>query len=861
MISEGIANRSANYQFRDLLARHEKRHTPARRTEATIYPLQTVRTEGRSIARSLPDDIDPVENFVVSDLLNVPHISNIAEVLEQTPDHVPVLMRQQGTPGCNLDLLSDAADQLASLHSQTQEQSVIRGLLPPERENGLGDEGRGDVRLDGGFRGEDNNIAIRNPLETSLGGSGYVDDHNSFLDAFDWSSHFLPPTLGAEYAIPFWSSTREEQELQNRPEPVHLESGRHISDEWHDKGGTSFSRFGSRLPSLQPEPRGQSSNRLRSPEDFSKSGPCWKFSSHQYRQVLVKLEGFAAVLPKNFAPPSRHAMSRFLEGCIKGLFEHLPFLHIPTFSVVDAAPELLLAMVAIGAQFRFESHRGNSLFYAAKAIAMEQIRRRNNRDVPDSISSTSSHRLGSVPVSTTSGSMLENSRLGNRNSNVESGCPGQPASGKEIERDRKGQLQTLQALLSLMVMGSWGTRELIREVLSLQSLLAVLVREDGLADMDKIEPPPQSFSAIDKPESASWLSWAWMESRKRTKLMIYCFFNLQCVAYNTPPLIVTSEFACYLPRSAQEWKAETLQQWDESQRCTKIAEASFQDSFASLFHGSGAPEPNALISSLGNYVLISALLQRIFFLRQARTGCQIGTVHNNLRSEDIDELSHALQCWQAGWQGTPESSLEPQSPSGPVAFNSTALLRLAWIRLHSDLGLSRNLASRDPVLLAAAFNHFPPLQRGPRLSHTILQAAHALSIPVRIGINFVARTQSFSWSMQHSLCNLECAIFLSKWLEKVAMSVNEEPLTPEETSLINVIRGVLQETEMFMDDARSDTVDEDQHNSIQQLGIAVVRVWAETFKGTHVFDVVNTIGESLRTYAELLEETQYAANG
>ena len=223
---------------------------------------------------------------------------------------------------------------------------------------------------------------------------------------------------------------------------------------------------------------------------------------------------------------------------------------------------------------------------------------------------------------------------------------------------------------------------------------------------------------------------------------------------------------------------------------------------------------------------------------------------NSLRSEDIEELSYALRSWQAGWQKTPESSLEPLSPFGPMAFNSTALLRLAWIRLHWDLGPSRNLESRDPALMAMAFKSSPPVRRDSQLSHAILHAAHALSIPVRIGISFVARTHTVTWSQQHSLCNLECAVFLSKWLESIANTAVQQPLIPKERSLVSMIRSMLKETDFAVPTSR-DTTGKD----IRHLGIAVVRAWAETFKGGHAFQIVGIIGASLEMYADLLESS------
>lgn len=299
-------------------------------------------------------------------------------------------------------------------------------------------------------------------------------------------------------------------------------------------------------------------------------------------------------------------------------------------------------------------------------------------------------------------------------------------------------------------MGTWAPRALLREALCLQSRIALLVREQGLTATE-----PQH-------EDITWEEWIQSEGEKRTKFIAYCFFNLHCVAYDMPPLLLTSEIRMTLPYSAKEWKAENARQWRELRRTTHQAEITFHDALARLFF-KGPPTSNtAPISSLGNYVLIHALVQQIYFVRQTSSRTSPETANNSLRPTDIDELGQALRSWQSGWERTPESSLDPSNPNGPVAFNSTALLRLAYIRLHSDLGPCRRLETRDPIRIAAAFKDSPPLIRSVRLGRAVLQSAHALSIPVRIGIAFVARTQTFSWSIQHSLCNLECAFLLSK---------------------------------------------------------------------------------------------------
>ena len=300
-----------------------------------------------------------------------------------------------------------------------------------------------------------------------------------------------------------------------------------------------------------------------------------------------------------------------------------------------------------------------------------------------------------------------------------------------------------------MAMGTWGSRGLVQEAFTIRSQLALLLRDEGLVS---------GCTSQD----LSWEAWIQLESERRTKFAVYAFFNLQCIAYDMPPPILSSEINLSLPCSAKEWKAENAAEWREVQQSTPPVYTYFHDALARMFSRQAEIRTAPPISSLGNYILIGAIIQHIYFVRKTSLWTTPSTKNDSLKAEDIDRMSLALRAWQMSWERTPESSLEPNNPNGPVAFNSTALLRLAYIRLHVDFGPCRNLETRDPAQNAAAFRDLPDLQRSAHINQAVLQSVHALSIPVKIGIAFVARTQTFSWSIQHSLCNLECAFLLSE---------------------------------------------------------------------------------------------------
>jgi hypothetical protein len=584
----------------------------------------------------------------------------------------------------------------------------------------------------------------------------------------------------------------------------------------HVEEGYSLSRFGSRFPSLQPD-------------DLTEDGRARKRAlsdiSHNDRQtILNKLEEFKDVVPTDFQLPTRLALCRYIAAYITGFHEHMPFLHIPTMSVETCSIELTLALAAIGAQYTFEGEKGVELFTVSRSIATQRIRRRDARLVERH------HHAGSNRSSVydfdLNGSVHSPQRPGSI-----SGPLGLPS---EVDAATIGDdlIQTAQALLLLMALCTWAKhKEILREALAIQSVLATLIRDDGL------QSEPMS-------EDIPWLDWVRRESIKRTKFIVYGFSNLHCIVYNIPPFMLTSEVRLTLPCSAAEFKAPTTALWKEARK-KGPPEVYFQDALKRLFSKNGR-DVTLSNSSSGNYALIHALIQHVFFLRQV-TRCRFDGP-GDLSSDDIASLETALRNWQIGWRQNPESSLDPMNPDGPVAFNSTALLRLAYIRLYVDTA-GRALETRDPELIANAFRAGPAIKRSPKITRAVLHSAHALSIPIKMGYRLVARTQSFIWSIQHSLCTLECAYLMSKWLEALSVESPDPPVTEDERRIVAIVKNMLDETEF----ALSPAIILDSPNYTKHLSAGVLRVWAMIFKGSQTWAIVDVIGSALNLYAEMLE--------
>jgi hypothetical protein len=329
-----------------------------------------------------------------------------------------------------------------------------------------------------------------------------LNDGDAFLENVDFSSLFLPTGFGLDQNFQLDAQLGANNDLQEPPLASSLSKKDSNPPETNPEQN-SISRLGSPLPSLRPEARTISKQVPSRPVDPNRPIPCWKISKQDFMVIEEKLTPLLPFLPPDFKIPSRHTMSRYLEGCMAVLL-HMPILHVPTFSAPSAAPDLLLAMMAVGCQFKYEGPKAASLFFAAKAAINYQLR------LKDQNYSTNGPRRGQQHTQLTGSS----SRSARSQPGLESYSPNRPLPKDSVDTDR---LQTIQAILCQMVLGSWGPRQLVGEAIAYQSLVAELVRADGLGP----ESESMDFSSGDVRDA--WFAWVETESLRRVKMFSYTF--------------------------------------------------------------------------------------------------------------------------------------------------------------------------------------------------------------------------------------------------------------------------------------------------------------------------------------------------
>ncbi len=342
--------------IRDLLVRHEKL---VHLNEGSHKDGNRPRKQSSAGVAQPPL---PTQNHVDPEIMGIPraqpqpyHADTMPSVGGQALAPDPRLPVRAGA--CNLDLLSDAATRIASANEVSSMQSGMPDLGQPVP--GIPRIKPYDEGMAYGERGRETDTAPMSVDYPTQQAQPAFDDYNLFLDEFSTSSHFLPQAFEVDQNMSIWP--RLHSDLQ--------------------RGGPSkpSSQFPSRFPSLAPELRDPSETGVRA-HDESRASPL-RVSAIEHTVIKNRLDEFSSVLPNDFVFPSRHTLTRFLDGYISGFHEHFPIMHLPTLTPAELSPELLLAILAVGAQYRFESHRSNALWYAARAVALEQIRRRHSHEV------------------------------------------------------------------------------------------------------------------------------------------------------------------------------------------------------------------------------------------------------------------------------------------------------------------------------------------------------------------------------------------------------------------------------------------------------------------------------------------------
>ncbi|KAL7964042.1 fungal-specific transcription factor domain-containing protein [Trichoderma sp. SZMC 28014] len=664
------------------------------------------------------------------------------------------------------------------------------------------------------------NFSLESHDDSEYFAIGPMDDFTSFMDSVSVPTHPFSPTYqpvpllfqvpGPPF-LPCSNGGLPSSSLSSNEGPVEPMSQKSATVMPTTKdSNSSFSQIVSQLPSLHPEGY-RPADSTPPPKDLH-----LHISADCRQRIINDLEGFNNCVDEDFTLPSRHVLARFFGGYFSSFHDHFPFLHVPSLRPEKISAELFIAIAAVGARYTHELNISIDLFNVAKALALERIRRHKA-----TCRIAAAEKIFQKPPS--SSMQLEES-IHRRDTGF-------------FRDKQQNTIQILETVLLLVAITTWSEPGSASDALSMRSMLDCLIREEeGL----RVHQEPYD----------NWESWIRYEKIKRILFVAFCFLNMHTIVFDLPPIMWANEVDVDLPSCEKEWRAQSEEEWESIRKTVAHADPNFRDAFRGLFCGITEAHERLKVnhssfSSLGGCALIHALIQQIWLIRNVRLPLQ--RPEDRLPADQMSAFENALRNWAILWEQNKESSMDPLSPYGPIAFTSTALMRLAYIRLNMNLGPIRYLSSWNPRLIAESLHASPSIQRSERVTQAALHCAHALSIPVKLGLSYIAETQVRFWSNQHALCSLECALLLSKWLECVTVKDPIPPLTQAEARLLEFVAQLVAETEYRVGSGKLN-----KRNVF--LSVQTVRLWARLYQCKSVWEVVTLIGASLNIYADLLEQ-------
>jgi hypothetical protein len=307
--------------------------------------------------------------------------------------------------------------------------------------------------------------------------------------------------------------------------------------------------------------------------------------------------------------------------------------------------------------------------------------------------------------------------------------------------------------------------------------------------------------------------WVEDEGCRRTYYAVYVFFGMLTMTYNHTPAISFNEFdSLQLPSSESLWNVEIADEdaWRDSfMASTTITVRQAHDK---LFQG----EP-ARYSAFATRVMINALFLEVWNLKRSFESLQDVVLEWKIRI--------ALETWERSLDlCEPETIVVPLSTphkSHPLIFNAMAVYRNTRAFLEVDLkSVQEALRYHNSYEIAAAMTLArDAVKRSKEMIKVIEQCFECIEIVALQGINWVTKTSSTNWSVEHPLCGLDLMVILSLWLYR--LEHDEEQYTEEEITMYNKVRN------LFDDDAF------ELYGN--KLSSTVARVWGSMLDGVVVW--------------------------
>lgn len=292
--------------------------------------------------------------------------------------------------------------------------------------------------------------------------------------------------------------------------------------------------------------------------------------------------------------PSCHSLTRFVNAFFDGFYPHVPVVHMPTFKLEDCTAEIVLAMAALGAQYRHEHRKAALMFFGSKAIFHRRLQDRQDKTIL-AIQTSSTPQTGS-----------------------------QGGSTSQTDSQEENVMHSARCAFYLIAFATWQREpEILREASNLSSFLARSVRESGLTECNDNDDDNDDDVHGANTTDADWHAWVEQEADRRVKLFSFALLNLHSMAFHLPAGILADEIQLRLPSSCTEWLAPSRERWAAVRSAREFREQLLlPDALGRLYYPDADAETDTdtesriTSSPLANYILIHALIQRILLVHR-----------------------------------------------------------------------------------------------------------------------------------------------------------------------------------------------------------------------------------------------------
>ncbi|KAK9774958.1 hypothetical protein SCAR479_08232 [Seiridium cardinale] len=526
-----------------------------------------------------------------------------------------------------------------------------------------------------------------------------------------------------------------------------------------------------------------------------------------FLDACSRLEGTGETFPIKSCRELQH----LINGYVDCFHRHFPILHLASMVPAETPSPLISAMCCIGALYRLERTKARRLYRATMQMLASPA---DDWGPPIQMDST--------------------------------------GSGSQRPQEE------VQSKGATLMMPLWLLQSRV-----LNSFYASLGEDESVAvaEFDKLGMFSKEYRLrrdyLRRSEESGgrfWKDWVERESLKRLLCGLFIQSNLLVVLYDiTPGFDINQDLDFPVLEDERLWDVSTAEEWYPLRQMTTPPSQTIQGVLLDILQGSNdevlATEPY-YISRFTALVVMHAVNVHVWHLNQVsrtlKQSMQAADYPTNaLISHTLTMLSRCRDILRHHQPGGVEPSWD-ENREGPLLFNYEAMLRVAYIRLFTDVSVPQKftllIASKEDKLAALKRFVAAKQERSPLMTKAVAYAFDSFFIPIQMGYLLVQKTAAFSWSVETAVSAWGCAILLCKWIHCIeTLGAQGAPLEAE-TRLIKQVKSALEDMDSSYEEGRS-------------LAAAVAGAWAIFLNDVWVWGITARLGQNLVELSHLYESS------